>query len=99
LTPSPASPLLRADDVVVRFGGVTAVNGASLAIPAGAITGIVGPNGAGKSTLFDVLAGVRRPDAGRIPVRRPRRSPARRCTNAPAWAWRAAFRLRASWTA
>lgn len=66
MTPSPASPLLRADDVVVRFGGVTAVNGASLAIPAGAITGIVGPNGAGKSTLFDVLAGVGRPDAGRI---------------------------------
>lgn len=66
MTSSSTTPLLRADNVVVRFGGVTAVNGASLAIPAGAITGIVGPNGAGKSTLFDVLAGVRRPDAGQI---------------------------------
>lgn len=58
--------LLQAEDVVVKFGGVTAVNGASLAIAPGAITGIVGPNGAGKSTLFDVLAGARRPHAGRV---------------------------------
>lgn len=58
--------LLEARELVVRFGGVVALNGASLTIPRHGITGIVGPNGAGKSTLFDVLAGVRRPGSGTV---------------------------------
>lgn len=64
--PAPSATLLEARDLVVRFGGVVALNGASLTIPRQGITGIVGPNGAGKSTLFDVLAGVRRPGAGAV---------------------------------
>lgn len=64
--PAASETLLEARDLVVRFGGVVALNGASLTIPRQGITGIVGPNGAGKSTLFDVLAGVRRPSAGAV---------------------------------
>jgi ABC-type branched-subunit amino acid transport system ATPase component/ABC-type branched-subunit amino acid transport system permease subunit len=57
---------IEAVDVVVRFGGITAVDGATVRAGAGQIVGIVGPNGAGKTTLFDVLSGQRRPDTGRV---------------------------------
>ncbi len=58
--------LLEVDDVVVRFGGVTAVDHASFAADQGRITGLIGPNGAGKTTCFDVISGLRRPSAGRV---------------------------------
>jgi branched-chain amino acid transport system ATP-binding protein len=58
--------LLRAVDVTMRFGGAVAVDGVSLAVRAGEITGLIGPNGAGKSTLFDILAGDRRPSKGQV---------------------------------
>jgi len=54
------------EDVHKHFGGFRAVDGASLTIETGSITGLVGPNGAGKTTLFNVIAGVLPPTSGRI---------------------------------
>ena len=54
------------EDVHKHFGGFRAVDGASLEIKKGSITGLIGPNGAGKTTLFNVIAGVLRPTSGRV---------------------------------
>jgi len=54
------------EDVHKHFGGFHAVDGASLEIAEGSITGLIGPNGAGKTTLFNVIAGVLPPTSGRV---------------------------------
>ncbi|MEF8818444.1 MAG: ABC transporter ATP-binding protein [Haloferacaceae archaeon] len=57
---------LRVDGLEKRFGGITAVDGASFGVERGTLTGLIGPNGAGKSTTFNLITGVHEPDAGRV---------------------------------
>ena len=58
--------LIEATDVRVQFGGLVAVNNASLTVREGEIVGLIGPNGAGKTTLFNSIAGFNSPTAGTI---------------------------------
>ncbi len=58
--------MIRVEGLHKHFGGFHAVDGASLEIATGSITGLIGPNGAGKTTLFNVIAGRLPPTAGRV---------------------------------
>ena len=58
--------LLSAKHVTVKFGGLTAVNDASMMVGAGEIVGLIGPNGAGKTTLFNSVLGLNEPTAGKV---------------------------------
>jgi branched-chain amino acid transport system ATP-binding protein len=58
--------VLEARGLTRRFGGVVAVDGVSLTVEEGTLTGVIGPNGAGKSTLFHLIAGHLQPHAGRV---------------------------------
>jgi branched-chain amino acid transport system ATP-binding protein len=60
------APLLRMEEVTVRFGGLTAVDDVSFDIRRGEILGLIGPNGAGKTTCFNAMTGVYRPTSGRV---------------------------------
>jgi branched-chain amino acid transport system ATP-binding protein len=57
---------LELDDVAIRFGGVQAIDGVSLVVAQGDFVGLIGPNGAGKTTLIRIVAGMLRPDRGRV---------------------------------
>jgi branched-chain amino acid transport system ATP-binding protein len=61
-----AEPLLSVERVSCRFGGLLAVNAASLNAQVGRITGLIGPNGAGKTTLFAIISGFQRPSDGLV---------------------------------
>ena len=60
------TPLLRTEDLIVRFGGLVALNRVNFVVGRGEIRAIIGPNGAGKSTFFNCLTGVQRPSSGHI---------------------------------
>jgi len=62
----PAADAIKAEHVTVRYGGVVAVDDATVFASHGEILGLVGPNGAGKTTLFDVLSGQLRPSSGTV---------------------------------
>jgi branched-chain amino acid transport system ATP-binding protein len=59
-------PILVVENVGKSFGGRVALDGASLEVAPGSITGVIGPNGSGKSTLFNIVAGTLRGDTGRV---------------------------------
>jgi branched-chain amino acid transport system ATP-binding protein len=61
-----SAPILRVHDLVMRFGGLTAVDHVSFEAVAGDITAIIGPNGAGKTTVFNLITGFYTPTAGEI---------------------------------
>ena len=59
-------PVLLAHDITVQFGGLTAVDTASLEVRKGEIVGLIGPNGAGKTTLFNAISGLNSPTKGTV---------------------------------
>ncbi|WP_027481475.1 ABC transporter ATP-binding protein [Deinococcus pimensis] len=65
--PSPArEPVLRAEGLTRRFGGLVAVGDVSFDVMPGEIFGLIGPNGAGKTTLFNLMTGLTPPSSGRL---------------------------------
>jgi ABC-2 type transport system ATP-binding protein len=62
------APQIRIDNLVVRYGRFTAVNGLTLSVAPGELFGFLGPNGAGKSTTLKVLIGVNTPTSGEVEV-------------------------------
>jgi branched-chain amino acid transport system ATP-binding protein len=60
------SVALQLEEVAIRFGGVQAVAGVSFVVETGDFVGLIGPNGAGKTTLIRIIAGLLRPDRGKV---------------------------------
>lgn len=58
--------MIKVENLHMHFGGIKAVNGTSIEIAKGSITGLIGPNGAGKTTLFNVVAGHYKPTSGKV---------------------------------
>jgi branched-chain amino acid transport system permease protein len=61
-----STEVLCVKDVTMQFGGVRALDGASLVVPAGSITALIGPNGSGKTTLFNIIDGTYAPTDGDV---------------------------------
>lgn len=61
-----ANPLLKAEHLTMRFGGLVAVDDVSFEAEHGSITAVIGPNGAGKTTMFNCLTGFYKPTEGRL---------------------------------
>jgi branched-chain amino acid transport system ATP-binding protein len=67
----PNDAALTVTGLVVRFGGVTALDGVSFSVRPGELCGLIGPNGAGKTTLFDCVSRLTRPRSGKIELTGP----------------------------
>jgi branched-chain amino acid transport system ATP-binding protein len=63
-----AAPIVSARGVTRRFGGLVALDGIDLDVPAGVVQAIIGPNGSGKTTLLNALSGASRADSGSIRI-------------------------------
>ncbi|MDR1471039.1 MAG: ABC transporter ATP-binding protein [Synergistaceae bacterium] len=63
---APRDNILSLSGVTLRFGGLLAVNGMTMAVPRGGIVGLIGPNGAGKTTAFNVITGFYKPTSGYV---------------------------------
>jgi branched-chain amino acid transport system permease protein len=63
---SGSGPLLQAQQILMQFGGLKALNQVDLNIERGTIHGLIGPNGSGKSTMMNVLTGIYQPTAGQV---------------------------------
>ena len=59
-------PLLSTRAIVVRFGGIHALDGVEIEVEPSMVTGLIGPNGAGKTTFFNVITGLQHPDRGQV---------------------------------
>ena len=66
---SAGQPILKAENIEKRFGGLRATDKVSLTLHEGEILGVIGPNGAGKTTVFNQLSGFLRPDEGTVTIR------------------------------
>ena len=66
---SVGQPILKADNIEKRFGGLKATDKVTLTLHEGEILGVIGPNGAGKTTVFNQLSGFLRPDGGTVTIR------------------------------
>ena len=69
--PQTGEPLLQARGVVMRFGGLTAVDNVDLTVYEGQIVGLIGPNGAGKTTFFNCVTGIYTPTHGQVTIHPP----------------------------
>ncbi|MCR4706583.1 MAG: ABC transporter ATP-binding protein [Clostridiales bacterium] len=58
--------MIKTDKVIVRFGGIIAVNEVSIHVKKNHVTGLIGPNGAGKTTMFNAISGVQKVTSGHI---------------------------------
>src|SRR5262245_61196430 len=61
-------PVIDVDELVVRYGSLSAVDQVSFSVAAGEVLALLGPNGAGKTTTVETLEGFRRPSAGQVRV-------------------------------
>ena len=61
-----SQPILKTDQLTIKFGGIVAVDQVSISVDPGIIFGLIGPNGAGKTTMFNLLTGIYKPTEGKV---------------------------------
>ena len=65
-TPKRTQHILETEDIIINFGGLTAVNNVNVKVPYQSIFSIIGPNGAGKTTFFNCISGFYKIDSGTV---------------------------------